>query len=496
MAQSYKTLKENFVSNLSGGTVSEINWVTAVAPAAYVLWAALQSRQGYFLKYGPPAFLADLLLNVGGILLAITMYSSNAILLNALLVSPAVLLYFLPSTTGYNKRPSKPPANKPAESTGVREEPEPLPIRPFITIYRGAMIVVTCLGILAVDFRIFPRRFAKVETWGTSLMDVGVGSFVFSAGLVSARPVLQARLAGKTSSFGSQLKSALRASLPLLLLGFIRLYSVKGLDYAEHVTEYGVHWNFFFTLAFLPPFVALLQSVSAVVPYTGLMSILISGLYQTLLELTKLKAYILTAPRTDLLSQNREGVFSFWGYLAIFLAGQALGFDVLPRNPSQTPATESGSQQRKQLLIRLAMWSAVWVFLFYTVTSYNIGFAFQVSRRLANQPYVLWVSAFNCAQITTFCLVETVFFPGVSIAADRTLERRECEKATSRVLKAFNRNGLAIFLLANLLTGLGNLTLDTLSMSQTGAMVVLVGYAFLLTAVVVGLDAWNLSIKL
>lgn len=327
-------------------------------------------------------------------------------------------------------------------------------------------------------------------------MDIGVGSFVFSAGLVSARPVLQARLAGKTSSFGSQLKSALRASLPLLLLGFIRLYSVKGLDYAEHVTEYGVHWNFFFTLAFLPPFVVLFQSVSAVVPYTGLVSIFISGLYQTLLELTKLKAYILTAPRTDLLSQNREGVFSFWGYLAIFLAGQALGFDVLPRNPSQTSATESGSQQRKQLLIRLAMWSAVWIFLFYSVTSYNIGFAFQVSRRLANQPYVLWVSAFNCAQITTFCLVETLFFPGVSIAADRTLERRECEKATSRVLKAFNRNGLAIFLLANLLTGLVNLTLDTLSMHQTGAMVVLVGYAILLTALVVGLDAWNLSIKL
>ena len=34
MAQSYKTLKENFVSNLSGGTVSEINWVTAVAPVS------------------------------------------------------------------------------------------------------------------------------------------------------------------------------------------------------------------------------------------------------------------------------------------------------------------------------------------------------------------------------------------------------------------------------------------------------------------------------
>ena len=448
------------------------------------------------MKYTPPAFLTDLLLNVGCILLAITMYSSNAILLNTLLASPAVLLYVLPSTTVYRKRLSKPPTNTSEGSTGAKEELEQLPIRPFITIYRGAMIVVTCLAILAVDFRIFPRRFAKVETWGTSLMDIGVGSFVFSAGLVSARPILQARYAGKKSSFGSQLKSALRASLPLLVLGFVRLYSVKGLQYAEHVTEYGVHWNFFFTLAFLPPFVALLQSVSAVVPYTGLVSILISGLYQTLLEFTRLKAYILTAPRTDLFSQNREGVFSFWGYLAIFLAGQALGFDVLPRNPSRTPATDSGSQQRKRLLTLLALWSAVWVLSFYAVTSYRTGFAFQVSRRLANQPYVLWVSAFNCVQITIFCLVETVSFPGVYMAADRASERRECQKATSRVLNAFNRNGLAIFLLANLLTGLVNLTLDTLTMSQPGAMAVLVGYATLLTTIAIGLDAWDLSIKL
>lgn len=356
--------------------------------------------------------------------------------------------------------------------------------------------MVTCLAILAVDFRIFPRRFAKVETWGTSLMDVGVGSFVFSAGLVSARPILQSRLAGKTSSFRSQIKAACRASLPLLVLGFARLYSVKGLDYAEHVTEYGVHWNFFFTLTFLPPLVALLQSVPAVLPYTGLVSLLISGLYQMLLEFTRLKAFILIAPRKDLLSQNREGVFSFWGYLAIFLAGQTLGFDVLPRNPSRVLATESGLRQRKRLLIHLAGWSAVWVFLLYFMTSYKTGFALQVSRRLANQPYVLWVSAFNCAQITIFCLVETVFFPGVYMATDRTAERRACEKATSRIMRAFNRNGLAIFLLANLLTGLVNLTLDTLNMSQIGAMVVLLGYAALLTAVAVGLDAWNFSIKL
>ena len=34
MAQSYKSLKENFVSNLSGGDIWEINYVTAVAPVS------------------------------------------------------------------------------------------------------------------------------------------------------------------------------------------------------------------------------------------------------------------------------------------------------------------------------------------------------------------------------------------------------------------------------------------------------------------------------
>ena len=358
-------------------------------------------------------------------------------------------------------------------------------------------MIITCLAILAVDFKIFPRRFAKVETWGTSLMDMGVGSFVFAAGLVSTRPILKGQLLGKGGSRESPLKTSMKHSIPLLILGVVRLYSVKGLDYAEHVSEYGVHWNFFFTLGFLPPAVALFQSMPDIIPSTALLAMILSTCYQIVLETTSLKSYIFTAARMDLFSQNREGVFSLTGYTSIFLVGQALGFDILPRQYTGGFLFSANAlHRRNRVHTKLLLWSAIWVSLYSLVTASKYGFGFQVSRRLANLPYVLWVSAFNCAQITLFCLIETICFPGISRAADKLAETFETDQATSRVLRAFNRNGLAVFLLANILTGLINLSMDTLNMEWPSAMAVLVIYAGLLTAFVVTLDSRNISIKL
>lgn len=459
------------------------------AKAAVILWSVLQSRQSFFRPYTPLAFAVDFLLNVGAILLATTLYAKTPILLNILLITPAALVYLLPKQ-GSTKKSKLPPSKQ----TKV-VEPNPLPKKQFLTTYRGAMLVVTCLAILAVDFRIFPRRFAKVENWGTSLMDVGVGSFVFSAGVVAARPILKEKLEGKSTPLSTRLYRSIRHSAPLLVLGFIRLYSVKGLDYAEHVTEYGVHWNFFFTLGFLPPFLALFRSAFEIIPsYAGL-AVLLGAVYQAALEFTGLKAFVLTAPRTNLFSQNREGIFSFFGYLAVFLAGQSTGMVVIPRSLF---AGSSGLQQRKRLFLTLAAWSGFWILLFTLSTSYSYGLSLSVSRRLANLPYFLWISAFNSTQITAFCIVETIFFPQLykSVPSSAKDEQEIYKASTSRVLEAFNRNGLAIFLVANLLTGLVNLTVPTLHVSDIEAMGILLVYAGVVTGLAVGLDAYDISIKM
>lgn len=434
------------------------------------------------------AFVVDYLLTVGTALLSTTLYAPQPLLLSILLLVPSAALYLLPAETTPRKKPVVPPRAKAQDAP--RQKQGALSVKSFITSYRGSMIVMTCLAILAVDFPLFPRRFAKVETWGTSLMDLGVGSFVFSAGLVAARPVIVQRAEGSVPPVARRLLQSLRHSLPLLALGVVRTLSVKGLDYAEHVTEYGVHWNFFFTLGLLPPFVAALRSALGAARSFAALAVALAVGYEAALDKTGLGAYVLTAPRTDLLAMNKEGVFSFFGYLAIFLAGQDAGMYVLPRSihPGATKAA-----QRRALLLTLGARAALWAALYFLSTSYSYGLGLQVSRRLANLPYVLWVAAFNSAQLLLFCGIDAVFFPEAAGAADEASAHRT---ATSRILRSFNRNGLAVFLLANLLTGLVNMTVPTLEAGPVLAMGVLVGYSFVLCAVAVGLDEWDVTIKL
>jgi phosphatidylinositol glycan class W len=444
-----------------------------------------------FTPYTPPAFLVDFLLNCAVTLFATTVYSSTPWVLNLLLLLPAVILYVLEKPAPAKR--DVPRALK--KNDDAKEETlDALPVKPFITNYRGAMMVITCVAILAVDFRVFPRRFAKVENWGTSLMDMGVGSFVFTAGVVSVRSSLKEGT-GRRPPLSKRLLTSIRHSIPLLVLGTIRLISVKGLDYAEHVTEYGIHWNFFFTLGFLPPFVALFQAAFDLVPNYAVLACTLAAVYEIALDWTSLGSYILIAPRTNLLSKNREGIFSFIGYLAIFLAGQSLGSIALPRQQPLPKNAPLSVLLRQTILGKLAIASLIWTALFCFSVSYY-GLRLSVSRRIANLPYFLWVSSFNSYQITLCCAIEHYLFPQLYKAPTNAEEKQRSREATSNVLYAFNRNGLAVFLVANLLTGLVNMTMPTLHMGMLQSMGVLIAYTIAVAGVAVGLDWWDVSIKL
>ena len=118
---------------------------------------------------------------------------------------------------------------------------------PAISNSRTWVNVFTAIAILAVDFNIFPRRFAKAETYGAGLMDVGVGCYILCHGIVA--PDARYTLTFSARRYLLSLLHCIKKLVPFIVLGLLRIASVQATDYQQHVSEYGVHWNFFFTIA-------------------------------------------------------------------------------------------------------------------------------------------------------------------------------------------------------------------------------------------------------
>ncbi|KAF9355637.1 Glucosaminyl phosphatidylinositol (GlcN-PI) nositol acylation protein [Mortierella sp. AD094] len=369
------------------------------------------------------------------------------------------------------------------------------PHKIFLSVYRASMMILTCIAILAVDFPIFPRRFGKVEVYGTSLMDLGVGSFVFSSGVVSARGYLKK----ETMPFSKQMVLALRTSTPLLILGVGRYISTKGVDYQEHVTEYGMHWNFFFTLGFLPIFVTFFRSLADYVRFSILGTAVAVGkyfFYQCFLTFGGLEEFIQHAPRVDIISMNKEGIFSFAGYLAIFLVGIDVGLYVLPNDPYFFMRRKSNKKKAKKGKLAMILVSLEFLLCMAFVTSYGI-LHIPVSRQMANLSYFFWVITFNTGYILCFLLAEIVITKdepsALAIARAQAKANISTASGSAKILlpplscppllEAVNRNGLAVFLIANILTGLVNLSIKTLYTPNTQALAILTAYMVTISAV-------------
>lgn len=428
-----KAEKESFYSALEGTTTVEVLSILSVLPLTHLLFSTLPRRKttGFLL------FLKEYLLWTVPIVLVFTAPTGWL----------SVALIFYACTVSLVAYSSSPPNSHKHEA-----QKEGSNHIPFVSHYRALMMLCTLTAILAVDFRSFPRRLAKTESYGVSLMDVGVGTFQFAGALTSryARGVFAGAPRLRV------LRSALVSSLPVLVLGLARLASVKATDYHEHVSEYGVHWNFFFTL------VAVNLIVSAINPRHDLC--FVSGLvllvaYQTFLSVFGGNEYLLGTGRANLIDQNKEGIWSSVGYVCLFLFGSHIGWK-LQADPKSRP--------QLLLLYQLLFW------LFYTASR----LVDEPSRRMANMPYVFQTVASNLFILTAF-----------SWLGDRY------GNSSGRLLEAINRNQLVLFLVGNLLTGAVNLSIDTLAVADLPSRLVLLAYLFIVCGLAFALDQANVTLK-
>lgn len=333
---------------------------------------------------------------------------------------------------------------------------------PFITHFRASIMLLTVLCILAVDFAGFPRAWAKTETFGTSVMDVGVGSIVFASGLVAATGLY----AGGAKP---SLLASIRTSASMMILGAARVFLVKAVGYQEHVTEYGVHWNFFLTLASLPLIVYFIGRVVPVRRF-GTAALVLSVVHELILRFGGLQNFIFNGHRDHLLAMNKEGLASLVGYTALFLLGCAYGCMV-----QGVRLAKVKNRIKLGLLKMIGIVAVAWL-TYYALTMAGI----QPSRRLANLSFVVWSSAVSTSHLLMLFILDTTFL---------------APSGQSSLLAAINDNQLLTFLLANLGTGLVNMSCQTLLLPQPISALVLLVYSLVVCFTVFLLKRLRISFR-
>lgn len=420
----YRERKEHFVSNLNGTTLFETGSVVINICASYFLCQVVKSRFP-LPTHSFSNFLFEHVVLIVPMTLVSTILSPFSAIVHLVLWFIAFGIYFLV------------PANA---STPIDERPRhSQSYSRIIEVFRGQVFLVTYLCILAVDFPIFPRRYAKTENTGYSGMDMGVGLFALAHGMVSS----------EARNKSTRWREFLLENSILFVLGVVRLISVKYVSYIEHVSEYGVHWNFFLTLCLMKSIGVLLLRLTKNLPV--LIVCVAVGHEVILLRLLQYDQYLIdsAALRETFVDANREGIFSLGGYVTLYLIGILLGRFVI-----------DNERQRRFSFMSAVLLAAMLVLCLISSDA---------SRKLCNISYISSTTGLACMCLGSFSGIQWLL-------------SRQRYPTESILLKNVNQKGLDTFLLANVFTGIINLTVDTIDTSYFSALVIVLSYMFIVSA--------------
>ncbi|GMS82442.1 hypothetical protein PENTCL1PPCAC_4617 [Pristionchus entomophagus] len=324
----------------------------------------------------------------------------------------------------------------------------------FLTYFRSAIFILVACAVLGVDFAIFPRRFAKTETVGHSLMDVGVAAFICCAGLMPALKTSARKEESERKRAGRRFTVMYSSTLQLVGLGIARTLVLTVLGYPYEVSEYGIHWNFFYTLA-------VVTLVTYVLPgqFTLITATLFAGVHQFALS-NGIQDWVQdeAAPRDTFLAANREGICSLAGYIAIYYYSRALG-RFLAKTALAGLRVRSWAAAVMHMLLLCAFFAAARL-----AAESALG---PPSRRLINLPYILAMISMECYLLAGCIGVQTVSYIIWSARVPH-FGSEENPFATSEpcLMAALNRHPLLFFVLSNVTTGVINLSIRALSLES------------------------------
>ncbi|VDK70917.1 unnamed protein product [Onchocerca ochengi] len=343
----------------------------------------------------------------------------------------------------------------------------------FVTYMRSHGLICTAIAILAVDFNVFPNRFAKTSTFGRSLMDLGTATFVYCFAVTDIFRHYPGRVKHNIQEQKKRFCSLKpSSSILLILLGIARTVLLNSINYHYSVIEYGVHWNFFITLGMLRLIVEFLGRRCHL-----LLGIVIGFTYQYFLTKQNLQEYLLSneTERTDFISKNREGIFSLFGYLSLYYFASAISSFLFTGTSDQDYCDSHINFSLTEKRKRIKIWfNRFYQLLLLTVIIFGVQqlvvkLVGLPSRRIANMPYVLEMINLN-KEASTEKNVKKILLND---------DENSLEMLKPFLMDSINQYGLAFFLVANILTGLVNKSINTSSVkNHYTATAIITAYMF------------------
>ncbi|KAK4470114.1 hypothetical protein MN116_005698, partial [Schistosoma mekongi] len=315
-----------------------------------------------------------------------------------------------------------------------------LPTDVLVAYLRSTIYTISCIMIYAIDLPICPRRLAKSELNGLGLMDVGTGMFIVASSISGSKVIWFMNIYGVSKRF---FNCALNSVVPCLVLGILRTLFIQASNYHQSITEYGVHWNFFYTIAIIRAISLIATTENPVSSYLIRFSIkrqvqlwyVVSSIFLLLTEFSPILIcpkyfqpkwqfnsttlfYINKNRSTSLWLANFEGIISICGYASLYFWG--LGSSLLVRSYLSTEVNNNvnGKTSIKKSLPSISLFNIFMIGAIMIICSFSCLYALggneMISRRFANSNYVLFIIFLKTASflfITTMIALLLYFKP-------------------------------------------------------------------------------------
>jgi glucosaminylphosphatidylinositol acyltransferase len=190
------------------------------------------------------------------------------------------------------------------------------------------------------------------------------------------------------------------------MMGIIRVVSLKLTGYSYSYSEYGISWNFFFTIFFVKMICVPIEIL--IINKSPIRALIIGNtigiIYQYFLSEQKLTFFLIDDNlnrSNDFITANKEGIFSSIGYISIYLQGEAVCLYLMNiinsngeeslQNFARSKYSNTNLLLRFKIILRVTHRIFIISLIYWILLEFNRSNVQNISRRMGNLTFIYFI---------------------------------------------------------------------------------------------------------